>query len=212
MVDSQEQDTRRGLDTESDDPTPDEADHEETENHRHHHHDVETVGVAILTVSSSRTLKEDPSGDAIETAVTAEGHDVVTRELVGDSYDSVQQSVDGLLRRKDVDLVISTGGTGITPDDVTIDAVRPLLSKRLPGFGELFRRRSEAEIGTRAIGTRATAGIANGVIVFCLPGSESAVTLGTEELILPEASHLVGLVQRGQEDAEDESPSSNGPE
>jgi len=90
---------------------------------------------------------------------------------------------------------VTTGGTGVTPDDVTVEAVEPLFEKRLPGFGELFRRLSYEEIGTQAIATRATAGIADGVPVFCLPGSESAVRLGTEEIIVEVVGHLAGLAK-----------------
>jgi Molybdopterin biosynthesis enzymes len=93
---------------------------------------------------------------------------------------------------------VTTGGTGVTPDDVTIEAVSQQYDKSLPGFGELFRRRSEAEIGTRVLGTRATAGIIDTVPVFCLPGSENAATLGSNELIVPEASHLAGLAARDE--------------
>jgi molybdenum cofactor biosynthesis protein B len=95
----------------------------------------------------------------------------------------------------------------VTPDDVTVEAVDPLLDKRLPGFGELFRRLSYDEIGTRVIGTRAVAGTADGVPVFCLPGSENAARLGAEELIVPEAPHLAGLARRdesGEESDEEE--------
>jgi len=171
--------------------------HAEDEHDDHHHHDVETVGVAVLTVSSSRTLAEDPSGDAIESLVgDAEGVELVTRDLVGDSRDALGAAVDGLLGRDDVDAVVTTGGTGITPDDVTIETVTERFEKELPGFGELFRRRSEQEVGTMVVGTRATAGVADGTVVFALPGSENAARLGTEELILPEVGHLAGLANR----------------
>ena len=167
----------------------------------HHHHDVQTLGVAVVTVSSSRSLDDDPAGDAIQSALEAESHEVVTRDLIGDSLDGVQGTVDHLVGRGDVDVVVTTGGTGVTPDDVTVEAVRPLLEKRLPGFGELFRRLSYEEIGTKVVGTRAVAGVADGVPVFCLPGSENAATLGVEELIVHEAGHLAGLARR--DDADD---------
>jgi molybdenum cofactor biosynthesis protein B len=177
----------------------DDGDHSHDDGH--HHHDVETLGVAVVTVSSSRSLDDDPAGDAIQSALEAEGHEVVTRDLVGDSLDGVQGTVDHLVGREDVDVVVTTGGTGVTPDDVTVEAVRPLLEKRLPGFGELFRRLSYDEIGTKVVGTRAVAGVADGVPVFCLPGSENAATLGVEEIIVHEAGHLAGLARR--DDADD---------
>jgi len=175
--------------------------------HGHHHHDAESVAVAIVTVSSSRSLDEDPSGDLVAAAFEDAGHEVALRELVPDEYDSVQGAVDRLARRKDTDVVVTNGGTGVTPDDVTPEAVAGLFAKTLPGFGELFRRRSEAEIGTRTIGSRATAGIVSATPVFCLPGSENAVRLGVDEIILPEVGHLVGLAGRGvDEKGEEEEP------
>lgn len=167
--------------------------------HDHHHHDADSVAVAVVTVSSSRSLDEDPSGDHVASAFEEAGHEVVIRELVPDEYDSVQGTVDRLSRRKDTDTVVTTGGTGVTPDDVTPEAVDGLFSKKLPGFGELFRRLSYEEIGTRTIGSRAVAGIAAGTSVFCLPGSENAVRLGVGEIILPEIGHLVGLAGRDEE-------------
>ena len=182
-------------------------DHEQPEQHdddgqhdEHHEHDVETLGVGVVTVSSSRSIETDPSGDAIASAFEDAGHALATRELVPDAYDRVQDVVDTLVGRRDVDVVVTTGGTGVTPDDVTIEAVKPLFEKRLPGFGELFRRRSEAQIGTRVVATRATAGVADGVPVFCLPGSEAAVELGVSEIIIPEAGHLAGLAHRDEEE------------
>ena len=171
--------------------------HGHDDNHDHHHqHDEHKLGVAVVTVSNSRTLDDDPSGDRIESLLTDEGHEVTVRELIPDEYDSVQGTVGRLADREDVDLVVTTGGTGVTPDDVTVEAVEPLLDKELPGFGELFRRRSHEEIGTRAIATRAMAGVDEGVLVCCLPGSEAAVRLGVAELVVPEAPHLVGLARR----------------
>ena len=169
------------------------------EYHHHHQHDLEEVCVAILTVSSSRSLDDDPAGDAVAGAFETEGHEVVTRELVRDEYDRVQGTVDRFVDRDDTDCVVTTGGTGVAPDDVTLEAVDPLLDKRLPGFGELFRSLSYEVVGTRVVGTRAAAGVADGVPVFCLPGSENAALLGTEEIIVAEAGHLAGLAGRDDE-------------
>ena len=164
--------------------------------HDHHAHDTETVSVAVLTVSSSRSLEDDASGDWLVDAFEDAGHEVAVRELVGDEFETVQATVDRLVRRGDTDAVITTGGTGVTPDDVTPEAVAPLFEKTLPGFGELFRRRSYEEVGTRTVGSRATAGIADGTVVCCLPGSENAVRLGAEAILLPELGHLTGLAAR----------------
>jgi molybdenum cofactor biosynthesis protein B len=164
-----------------------------------HEHDFGPVGIAVVTISTSRTLDDDPSGDAIVAAVE-EDHEVPTRELIDDEYDAVQGTVDALAGRDDVDCVVTTGGTGVTPDDVTIEAVRPLFSKELPGFGELFRARSREEIGTRVVATRATGGVVDGVPVFCLPGSEDAARLGAA-IVAEEAGHLAGLAARDTDGA-----------
>jgi molybdenum cofactor biosynthesis protein B len=175
--------------------------HDQHDGHDHHHHDVETLGAGVVTVSSSRSIEEDGAGDAIAAAFEDAGHEVAVRELVADDLDGIQSTVDRLVARDDVGVVVTTGGTGVTPDDVTIDAVRPVLRTELPGFGELFRRLSYDEVGTRVVGTRAVAGIARGVPVFCLPGSENAARLGATEIIVPEAPHLAGLAARGEEEA-----------
>ncbi|MFC7113731.1 molybdenum cofactor biosynthesis protein B [Natronoarchaeum sp. GCM10025703] len=217
MVDFQQRDTSRGLggdDSEADEsddeqsPEDDEShhhgegdEHAHDESHHghddeHHHHDVESLGAAVVTVSSSRTLDDDPAGDAITAAFEREGHDVVARELVGDAHGAIRDAVDALAASTDVDTVVTTGGTGVTPDDVTIEAVSDLFDQELPGFGELFRMLSYDEIGTRIVGTRATAGIVDETPVFCLPGSENAARLGAEEIIVEEAGHLAGLAGR----------------
>ncbi|MFW6383951.1 MAG: MogA/MoaB family molybdenum cofactor biosynthesis protein [Halodesulfurarchaeum sp.] len=190
MVDFQHRDTHR------DESGTSEPEEETAEEHDHHAHDVASVGAAVVTVSTSRSLEDDPSGDAIRDAMEAQGHRVVTREVIRDDRDRIQATVNQLVDRRDVDVVVTTGGTGVTPDDVTVEAVGPLFDKHLPGFGELFRRRSAESVGTKVIATRATAGVVDGVLVFLLPGSVDAVELGTEELILPEVGHLAGLVRR----------------
>jgi molybdenum cofactor biosynthesis protein B len=171
--------------------------------HDHHSHDIAELEFAVLTVSSSREFDEDAAGNTITERLEAADHTVAVRELVNDDYDSVQATIDRFADRGDVDCVVTTGGTGVTPDDVTVEAARPLFDKRLPGFGELFRSLSREEIGTKVVGTRATAGIADGTPVFCLPGSESAVELGTDAIIVEEAPHLAGLAQRDEDESDD---------
>ncbi|SEH65223.1 molybdenum cofactor biosynthesis protein B [Halopenitus malekzadehii] len=172
------------------------------DDHDHHAHDLDHLGVAVVTVSSSRSMDEDATGDRLVSTLEEAGHDVSVRELIPDDFDRVQGTVDRLVERGDVDAVITSGGTGATPDDVTPEAVRPLFEKALPGFGETFRRLSFAEIGTKTIGSRATAGIADGIPVFCLPGSTGAVVLGLEDVILPEVGHLAGLARRDADEGE----------
>ena len=167
--------------------------------HAHDHtHGAEVglLGVAVVTVSSTRTHEDDPSGDVIEALIEAADHEVVTREILRDDLDGVQTALLNLTGRDDVDVVVTTGGTGVTPDDVTVEGARPLFDRELPGFGELFRILSYEEIGTRAMVSRATAGMVDGVPVFCLPGSEDAARLGTEELVVEEMAHLVSLARR----------------
>lgn len=175
--------------------------HNHDHNHHHHdhdHHDVVDPGVAVLTISSSRSIHNDPAGDAIETALNAADHHIVERDLISDDHDVIRSRVDAYTTDARVDAVVTTGGTGVTPDDVTVEAVSSLFTTELPGFGELFRRLSYDEIGTRVVGTRATAGIATDVPVFCLPGSENAARLGASEIIAHELPHLAGLAQREQ--------------
>jgi molybdenum cofactor biosynthesis protein B len=172
--------------------------HHDHAGHDHHASDIETVSAAILTISSSRSLEEDPAGEAIGEAFERADHEVSTRALVTDDHDDVQAAIDELVGREDTDVVVSTGGTGITPDDMTIEAVSPLFTKELPGFGELFRRRSYGEVGARIVATRAIAGVVGETPVFCLPGSENAARLGSE-IATEVCGHLAGLARQDAE-------------
>lgn len=157
------------------------------------------VGFAVIICSSSRfetvklmKLVDDPSGDLIVELLEKAGHRVVLRTVVPDDRVLIGQSVVNALGMKDVDAVITCGGTGVSLSDVTIETVRPLLRKTLPGFGELFRRLSYDEIGSAALLSRALAGVADkGKAVFCIPGSPQAVKLCLEKLILPEVGHIL---------------------
>jgi molybdenum cofactor biosynthesis protein B len=165
----------------------------------HGHDIVSPLQVAILTVSTSRANTDDPDdpgGDRIESLCEAADHRVVDRRLVADGIGPIQRALDQLLDDPTVDLVVATGGTGPTVDDVTPDAVADRFDRELPGFGELFRQLSYEEIGSRTVATRATAGIARDTPVFVVPGSRNAVELATEAIILEEAPHLVGLSTR----------------
>jgi len=161
--------------------------------HGHHASDAETVGFGILTVSSTRTRHEDPTGDALADAVEDAGMTVESRAVATDEIDAIRSAVESMVEDDAVDLVVTTGGTGLTRDDVTLQALDPLFTRQIPGFGELFRLCSYEDIGPRAILSRASAGLADDVPVFCVPGSEAGATLGLEELILPTAAHAVGL-------------------
>lgn len=159
----------------------------------HHAHDPDTVSFAVLTVSSSRTLDADESGDRLVDAIEADGKTVAVRDLVGDETAAIRERVAAFAERDAVDAVVTSGGTGLTPDDVTVEAVTPLFDREIPGFGEQFRARSVEDVGPHGLLTRATAGVVSDTPVFCLPGSKQAATFGTEELVLPVVSHAVGL-------------------
>lgn len=161
--------------------------------HHHHGHD-ETWEVAVLTISTSRSAADDESGPTARRVLEADGHQVVEQRVVGDDEAAVREAVDGLAG--DVDVVVTSGGTGLTPDDVTVEAIRPLLDKELPGVGEYFRRLSHDEVGTAAMLSRATAGVVDGTAVYALPGSPDAVRLGVEAVLLPEVDHVLHLARR----------------
>jgi len=160
--------------------------------------DVEHKAVApvsvrcfIVTVSDTRTEATDRSGRAIIDLLTTGGHVVVGRTIVKDEPELVRDTVERQLANPDVQVIITTGGTGITSRDSTYEAVSAILQKRLDGFGELFRMLSYQEIGSAAMMSRACAGLAAGRIVVSLPGSEAAVRLAVERLLIPELGHLV---------------------
>lgn len=150
---------------------------------------VDAVRCAVVTVSDTRTEATDSSGRAIVELLEGAGHAVESKSIVRDEPEQVRAIVGAHLGR--VDAVITTGGTGIAARDTTSDAVEQLFSKHLEGFGELFRALSYEEIGSAAMLSRATAGIARGTVVFVLPGSENAVRLAMTKLILPELGHIV---------------------
>lgn len=152
---------------------------------------------AVLTVSDSRTRETDASGDRLEAGLRAAGHTVTARELLPNDEPRVRALVTDWIARDDVDLIVITGGTGLGSRDRTIEAVRPLLEKEIPGFGELFRLLGyQEQVGTAAMLSRATAGSAGGTLVISLPGSLAAVGLALDRLILPEAAHLLREIRR----------------
>ena len=178
--------------------------HDRRTTDEHGHDVIDPLYVAIVTVSSSRAQEadpDDPGGDTIQECFEAEGHEITERVLVRDDYATIRTAVRSLVARRDVDVVVTTGGTGVTVDDVSPDAASSLFERDLPGFGELFRSLSWEEVGTRAMASRATAGIAADTPVFCLPGSTNACRTACESLIVPEAPHLAGLATSHRVDA-----------
>jgi len=153
---------------------------------------------AVITVSSSRYQKQikgekptDISGDLICELLKKANHDVKLRKIIPDDILEIRKTLTDAIYEHKVDVVIFSGGTGVSKKDVTIEAILPLLEKDLPGFGEIFRFLSFQEIGTAAIVTRAVAGIYRNTLVFCIPGSPQAAKLAVEKLILPEAPHII---------------------
>lgn len=132
------------------------------------------LGVAVVTVSDTRDAASDRSGDTLVERLIAAGHRLAARRLVRDDIDTIRATVSALAEAGDVDVVLTTGGTGLTGRDVTPEAIEPLYDKPIPGFGELFRQLSYAKIGTSTLQSRASAGVVSGTYVFLLPGSPSA--------------------------------------
>jgi molybdenum cofactor biosynthesis protein B len=155
-----------------------------------------SFGCALLTVSDSRTEKTDEGGDLLQNLVERAGHRVNSRELVPDEKARIGAAVEAALVRPGIDVVLVTGGTGFSPRDVTVEAVTSMFDREIPGFGELFRMLSFAEIGAAAMLSRATAGIARARAIFLLPGSPAALELALSRLILPELAHLLAQARR----------------
>ncbi len=157
-------------------------------------HKKETPGdikVAVISVSTTRKLSEDKSGAWIKKQTKKEGHEVVIHQVVTDEVTAIQELVHHVTEKICPDVVIMTGGTGISLKDVTIEAVKPLFEKELTAFGPLFANLSFEEIDSAAILSRATAGIIKKAVVFCMPGSIKACKLACNNLIFPELGHLL---------------------
>lgn len=154
------------------------------------------LALARITVSDTRTPKTDRGGAICDALLRAAGHRVSSAAVVPDEPAAIRAHLEALAGGDDLDGILLTGGTGVGPRDRTPEAVRPLLEKELPGFGELFRSLSWDEVGSAAYLSRALAGIYRGKAVFVLPGSPAAVRLAVERLILPEIGHLVRLLRR----------------
>ena len=141
------------------------------------------VNIAVLTVSDSRTKSNDKSGDLLVSRINSIGHLVAGREIVKDNKDQIQTVLYRWINNEDVQVVITTGGTGLTGFDGTPEAIDPLFEKKIDGFGEIFRAISFEEIGTSSLNSRAMAGVANGTYIFCLPGSSGACATGWDKIL-----------------------------
>ncbi len=172
---------------------------------RHHGHGDDPVAAhrargpasircAVLTISDTRTVEDDPSGDAIQGALVAAGHEVVVRDLVPDDPERIRAAI--VAATSEAAVVITTGGTGLTRRDSTFEVVSELIERPIPGFGELFRALSFQEIGAAAMISRAAAGVIGQAVLFALPGSRHAVRLALERLIVPELRHVLEQLGR----------------
>ena len=153
------------------------------------------ISIGIVTVSSTRSLADDKSGRWIGKRAKKEGHDVVAHRIIPDDAGTITQTIQEIINKDEARVVLLTGGTGISSKDVTIEAVRPLLTKELTAFGPLFAQLSFEQIDSAALLSRATAGLIGETVLFCIPGSLKACKLACKALIFPELGHLVKHVQ-----------------
>ncbi len=149
------------------------------------------ITCAVITVSDTRTVDTDRSGQLIQQLLLESNHRVGFYKVLKDEPDDLRTAIAFLQQRSDIQVLLFNGGTGISPRDTTYDAIVALLDKTLPGFGELFRMLSYAEIGSRAMASRAVCGTIGNQILFSMPGSSDAAKLAMEKLILPEMAHLI---------------------
>lgn len=163
-----------------------------TPSHKEHkHHAPKSIGCMVITCSDTRTPETDSSGQLIQKLLKEQGHSIAAYHLVKDDPSEIKTRIAQGVLNDAVQAIIINGGTGISRRDSTFEAVDAMLEKRLDGFGEIFRFLTYQDIGSPAIMSRATAGIIKGRVIFSTPGSENAVRLAMEKLILPELGHLV---------------------
>ena len=152
---------------------------------------LDHVKCAVITTSDSRTEIDDESGKYIKQRLTEAGHTVTYYTILKNSAEIIGSEITRLVEHSDAQVILTSGGTGLSRKDVTVNTARRLLEKELEGFGELFRQLSYQEIGTGAMMSRALAGVANAKVIICVPGSLGAVKLAMDKIILPEIGHLV---------------------
>jgi molybdenum cofactor biosynthesis protein B len=150
----------------------------------------------VITVSDTRTVENDTGGKGVVDRLLAVGHIVVAREIIPDEPARMRPLLEQLAGQADLDAILITGGTGITSRDQTFETVNSLLTKPLPGYGELFRMLSYQQVGAAAILSRAVGGLMRGKVLLTMPGSPAAVQLAMEKIILPELGHLVREARR----------------
>ena len=145
--------------------------------------DFVSINIVIITISDSRTIENDTSGDTLKTRIEESGHHMIKRIIIPDDVKKIKDTLESISKEKEVDCIITTGGTGLTGRDTTPEAVKEIASKHIDGFGELFRQVSFEKIGTSAIQSRAVAALINSTYVFCLPGSTGACKDGWDEIL-----------------------------
>ena len=142
------------------------------------------INIAIVTISDTRDLDNDKSGDVLAHRIGHSGHNIVARKIVKDDFKQITKLFQSLINNEKIDVVISTGGTGLTGRDITPEVMKTLFEKSIDGFGEMFRWLSYSKIGTSALQSRALAGVTNGTYIFCLPGSPSACKDGWDDILV----------------------------
>ena len=145
--------------------------------------DFVAINIAVVTISDSRTMENDTSGNTLEKRIVNSGHNMIKRTIIPDDVKKIKDILEKMSQEKEVDCIITTGGTGLTGRDTTPEAVKEIASKHIDGFGELFRQVSFEKIGTSAIQSRAVAALINSTYVFCLPGSTGACKDGWDEIL-----------------------------
>jgi molybdenum cofactor biosynthesis protein B len=142
------------------------------------------INISIVTISDTRNLENDKSGNVLVQRVQNFGHKILSRKIVKDDFDQISELFQNMINDKNIDVIISTGGTGLTGKDITPEVMETLFEKSIDGFGEMFRWLSFAKIGTSALQSRALAGVTKGTYIFCLPGSPSACKDGWDDILV----------------------------
>ena len=147
------------------------------------------IGIAVLTVSDTRRIEDDKSGNTLAERIKSAGHQLKDRTIVTDDIPAIRSQVKSWIEDSEIDVVITTGGTGFTGRDVTPDAIEPMFEKKMDGFSEVFHRISYDKIGTSTIQSRATGGVAGATYIFCLPGSPGACKDGWDEILVKQLDY-----------------------
>jgi molybdenum cofactor biosynthesis protein B len=164
---------------------------------KHKHESPEVIRFAVITFSDTRDLAQDRGGNYLVERLEEAGHGVASRLVETDDSEGIERAVRQAVALPNVDLVLTTGGTGLAPRDNTYDTLKAILDSEIPGFGELFRALSYEEIGAATILSRAIGGLLEGKVVLAMPGSPKALRLAMDKIVLPEAGHLVSQTRRG---------------